>query len=254
MNEHINFVLDDVRNVPSVSLDEFQQSFLPQVVSSVQIDAIAARLRTNGSLQPNGRWTLPYRPIPDQRKPHFLKVGAGSLYLMATMRCVALACDCAKIEEYNWQLKDTWEDESGVGRSDAARIVLNGAYKSAEDQKDFPQYDHFANLFEKWEDEVDWTPDGLKEENYADFDPPENDADNSGECISSKGSVANKSIDKVDEEISNEGRGTKLRRTGRHNDTSADRQAGSTRGRSTRSNPRTVKSVGNQNVKKRKKA
>ncbi|PBK77621.1 hypothetical protein ARMSODRAFT_1010272 [Armillaria solidipes] len=58
MNEHINFVLDDVRNVPSVSLDEFQQSFLPQVVGSVQIDAISARLRTNGSLQPNRRWTL----------------------------------------------------------------------------------------------------------------------------------------------------------------------------------------------------
>ncbi|SJL04565.1 uncharacterized protein ARMOST_07932 [Armillaria ostoyae] len=39
---------------------------------------------------------------------------------------------------------------SELSARDAARIVLNGAYKSAEDQKDFPQYDHFANLFEKW--------------------------------------------------------------------------------------------------------
>ncbi|KAK0240649.1 hypothetical protein EDD85DRAFT_788652 [Armillaria nabsnona] len=64
-----------------------------------------------------------------------------------------------------------------------------------------------------------------------------------------------KTADKVDEEeISNDGCGTKLRRTGRHIDTSTDGQGGSTRGRSTRSDPRAIKSIGNQSIKKTKKA
>ncbi|KAK0468057.1 uncharacterized protein EV420DRAFT_1473822 [Desarmillaria tabescens] len=45
-------------SVPSVPLGDFQQSFLPQVVSLADIDAIATRLELNGSLQPNHRWTL----------------------------------------------------------------------------------------------------------------------------------------------------------------------------------------------------
>ncbi|PBK96316.1 hypothetical protein ARMGADRAFT_1027419 [Armillaria gallica] len=196
-------------------------------------------------------------------------------------RTVELACGHAGIEEYTslrtlgrTKMRD-FDDRKGSeysekteGRSGPARMVLNSAYKSAEDQKDLPQYDHFANLFEKWyfrglnkapiyegaEDEVDWPLDGLKEKNYADFDPPEHDADNSGECVPSRGTVTTtKSVDKVDgEEISNEGCGTKLWRAGRHNDASAGQQAGNTRGWSTRSNPRTVKSVGDQSVKKRK--
>ncbi|KAK0204511.1 hypothetical protein DFS33DRAFT_1423771 [Desarmillaria ectypa] len=58
MNQYEDSILDDVRNVLSVPLGDFQQSFLPQVVSSTQIDDIATRSQINGSLQPNVRWTL----------------------------------------------------------------------------------------------------------------------------------------------------------------------------------------------------
>ncbi|KAG7444084.1 uncharacterized protein BT62DRAFT_1008290 [Guyanagaster necrorhizus] len=99
--------------------------------------------------------------------------------------------------------------------------VLNIAYTSSEAQEDFPQYNNFTNLFkepyfekmlkkavmgattdvrpfrlEDWpthgraEDEVDWAPDRLKEENCADYDPPEKHvADNSGEYIPPRGTV-----------------------------------------------------------------
>lgn len=59
MDEHRNSIPDDVRNVPSVSLELFQETILPRVVSSsTQIDEIATRLQANGSLQRDGRWTL----------------------------------------------------------------------------------------------------------------------------------------------------------------------------------------------------
>ncbi|KAK0440759.1 hypothetical protein EV421DRAFT_2036642 [Armillaria borealis] len=59
MDEHRNSILDDVRNVPSVSLELFQETILSRVVSSsTQIDEIATRLQANGSLQRDGRWTL----------------------------------------------------------------------------------------------------------------------------------------------------------------------------------------------------
>ncbi|KAK0245204.1 hypothetical protein EDD85DRAFT_963921 [Armillaria nabsnona] len=58
MDEHRDFILDEIRNVPSISLDVFRRSILPQVVSPTQIDEIATHLQANGSLQPNGRWTL----------------------------------------------------------------------------------------------------------------------------------------------------------------------------------------------------
>ncbi|KAK0197924.1 hypothetical protein F5146DRAFT_1116901 [Armillaria mellea] len=61
MKEHRESILDDIRNVPSISLDAFQNSILPQVVSPTQIDDIATRLAANGSLtslQRDGRWHL----------------------------------------------------------------------------------------------------------------------------------------------------------------------------------------------------
>ncbi len=58
MDEHRDFILDDIRNVPSISLDVFRLSILPQVVSPTQIDDITTHLQANGSLQPDGRWTL----------------------------------------------------------------------------------------------------------------------------------------------------------------------------------------------------
>ncbi len=58
MDEHRDFILDDIRNVPSISLDMFRRSILPQIVSPTQIDEIAIRLQATNCLQPNGRWTL----------------------------------------------------------------------------------------------------------------------------------------------------------------------------------------------------
>ncbi|KAK0440753.1 hypothetical protein EV421DRAFT_2020203 [Armillaria borealis] len=120
---------------------------------------------------------------------------------------------------------------------DIIRDALVAAYVSAEAQKDFPKYDHFAKLFEKAslfeqaldkavalavndirpfeledrsmhegaEDKVEWTLDRLKEENYADYDPPEGDTDNSGEHATPKGTEMKKPIDEVDKaESSNE--------------------------------------------------
>ncbi|KAK0206261.1 hypothetical protein DFS33DRAFT_1452373 [Desarmillaria ectypa] len=149
----------------------------------------------------------------------------------------------------------------------AIRMVLNVVYTFSEAQEHYPQYDHFANLFkqryfeealnkaamgaitdvqpfqledrpthEGAEDAIDWAPDGL-EENYADYDPPEDDADDSGEYVSPRGTATKKSIDEVDEgESSNEGRAPKLRRTGMHSDITAIWQPGDARSRSTRSN------------------
>ncbi|PBK89234.1 hypothetical protein ARMGADRAFT_1083778 [Armillaria gallica] len=58
MDEHRDFILDDIRNVPCISLDVFRRSILPQVVSPTQIDEIATRLQATNCLQSNGRWTL----------------------------------------------------------------------------------------------------------------------------------------------------------------------------------------------------
>ncbi len=114
---------------------------------------------------------------------------------------------------------------------DIIRNLLVAAYISAEAQKDFPQYDHFAKLFEKAslfeqaldkavvlavndirpfqqedrsihedaEDKLEWALDRLKEENYADYDPPEDDADSPSEYLPSKGSGTKKPIAEVDQ-------------------------------------------------------
>ncbi len=120
---------------------------------------------------------------------------------------------------------------------DIIRDALVAAYISAEAQTHFPRYDHFAKLFEKtsWfekaldkavavaitdirpfqmedhhtredaEEQVEWVLDHFKEENHADYNPPENDAGNSSEYIPSKGTATKKPINEVDKaESSNE--------------------------------------------------
>lgn len=118
---------------------------------------------------------------------------------------------------------------SACSRTTRRHPRLVAAYTSAEAQNDFPQYDHFAQLFEEAsplemalakaaslavndiqplqvddqsmhegaEDNVEWALDRLKEENYADDNAPENDADTSGGYIP-KGSEMKRPIDKVD--------------------------------------------------------
>ncbi|KAK0432348.1 uncharacterized protein EV420DRAFT_1490010 [Desarmillaria tabescens] len=134
------------------------------------------------------------------------------------------------------------------------RQLLYTAYISAEDQEHFPKYEHFPDPFKERhferilekaimeaitdiqlfqledqpahegveDDEVEWALDGLKEENYADYDPPENNVDNSGEYVPPRGTATKKSIDEIDkDEGSNEERASKVRRTGENSDVAA---------------------------------
>ncbi|KAK0468065.1 uncharacterized protein EV420DRAFT_444285 [Desarmillaria tabescens] len=138
------------------------------------------------------------------------------------------------------------------------RKLLCAAYRSAEAQEHFPKYEHFADPFKEQyferilekaamgaitdiqpfqledqpahegiEDaEVEWALDGLKEENYADYDPPENDVDDSGEYVPPRDTATKKSIDEVDkDEGSNEERAPKVRRTGENSDFAASQSA-----------------------------
>ncbi|KAK0197923.1 hypothetical protein F5146DRAFT_1116900 [Armillaria mellea] len=120
---------------------------------------------------------------------------------------------------------------------DIIRPFLVDAYTTAEAQKNFPQYDNFAELFgqdsfferalkraaelavneiqpfeledqsirEGAEDSVEWAVDRLKEENYAGYDAPEDDADTSGGYILPKGTVTKRPIEEVDKAESSGG-------------------------------------------------
>ncbi|KAK0475131.1 hypothetical protein IW261DRAFT_1647127 [Armillaria novae-zelandiae] len=74
MKELTESVLDDIRNVPSISLDAFQGSILPQVASPTQISEMARRLQANGILQPDERWTVfPVDPCMETNEAMYFK-------------------------------------------------------------------------------------------------------------------------------------------------------------------------------------
>ncbi|KAK0197926.1 hypothetical protein F5146DRAFT_1218612 [Armillaria mellea] len=274
--QHRESILDVVRNVPSISIDAFQGSILPQVASPTQLYENFLRLRSNAILQPDERWTVfPVDPIfmavEVQRKWYISVQEDNDATIISILEAIGVSepflarltiPESPFLHNFYHDAESLWwigvhslftteflTDERNTDAADTEgtlqfliptshhgkyskitkclpnefrdvmillgviRNTVVAAYKSAEAQKDFPQYGHFAKLFEQGsvlekplEKAValavnDIRPFQLDEENYTGYDTPEDDADTSGGYIvpNSKGTATKRPIEEVNE-------------------------------------------------------